>query len=318
MTLLLLENVSVRALGGDLVGAGLEHRGGVLAIVGAASDGAGALLGIAAGAVRPSRGTVKTCAPERIGYVPLAPEVPEALRVRELVDLAARIRGDQTAKTLDRLRAFGLEGMAERDTRTLSIVEARSVLACEALTSERVELVLLEEPLAKVLPSAASAIPRAIRDAKASVLVATASPDDARSLAEHFAILRKGRLLAIAGPLDRLTLLSAHGARLIANVSDAHAVAAALVDRTLRIGIEPNRLTLEGPDPEALARELQRAIVAANVDVESVRIEPLALEPLQIAATAQATAVYEAALARARAAAMPPAPVPVPIPEVKP
>jgi len=240
--------------------------------------------------------------------------LPEALRVRELLDLAAGLRGDATSRTAERLLAFGLDGLADRDTRTLSIAEARAVLACEALTSERTELVLIEEPLARMTPAATAAIPRAIRDAKAAVVFSTASPHDARSLAERFAILRKGRLVAAHGPLDTLGLVGPHGVRIVADVADAHALAAAIEDRTIRIGIEPNRVTLEGPDAAAIARTLQRAIVASAARVESVRAEPLALEPLQIAASAQATALYEAAIARARAAVSPAIPMPGPVP----
>lgn len=312
---LVLENVTARALGGDLIGASLVHESGVLAILGSAADGAGTLLAVAAGAARPSRGSVKSLggspptASPRIAIVPLAQTLPEALRVRELVDLAATLRGDAPARTMDRLRAFGLEGLSERDTRTLSPVEARSVLACEALTSERTELVLLEEPLSKVLPSAAASMPRAIRDAKASVVFATASPEDARALGARVAILRKGRVIATLASLELWAVLRDQGARVIADVSDAHALAAAIVDRTIRLRIEPNRLTLEGSDPELLSRELQRAIVASDTQVEGVRLEPLGLEPLQAVATAHATALYEIALARARAAMPMPAPL---------
>ena len=62
----------------------------------------------------------------------------------------------------------------------------------------------------------------------------------------------------------------------------------------------------------ALAHALQRAIVSARVEVESVRIDPLSLQPLQAAATADQAAAYEATLARARAA------IPMPAPMAKP
>jgi ABC-type multidrug transport system ATPase subunit len=312
------ENVTARIAGVDLVGVSFTHEGGVLAIVGAASDGAGALLAIAAGAARPGRGRVVVLGSSpgdvgaRIAQVPLAPSLPEAVRVGELVDLAATLRGDAIARTNERLASFGLDTLAARDTRTLSIAEARAVLACEAFTSERVELVLFEEPLARIAPAAAAAIPRAIRSSSAAIVVATASPSDARLLAERFAILRQGRLLAVAGALDSLALLGAHGARLVAATDGAHALAAAIGDRSLRIEIEPGRLTLEGPDPVALAHALQRAIVSTRVEVESVRIDPLSLQPLQAAATADQAAAYEATLARARAA------IPMPAPMAKP
>ena len=287
---LVLENVTARVAGADLLAVSLRHERGVIAIVGAASDGTAALLAIAAGTARAARGRVVVLgsAPSnvasRIAHVPLAPSLPEAIRVSELVDLAATLRGDAIARSSERLASFGLETLGRRDTRSLSIAEARAVLTCEALTSERVEIVLLEEPLSRIAPASAAAIPRAIRATKAAVVVATASPNEARELAERFAILRQGRLLAVTCALDSLALLGAHGARLVAAVDAAHTLGAAIADRTLRIEIEPRRLTLEGPDPTALARELQRAIVATQVLVESVRIDPLPLAPLQAAA----------------------------------
>jgi len=307
-----LENVTARIDGADVIGVSLRHERGVLAVVGSPADGASALLAIAAGSAR-ARGTIAR--PEHVAHVPLQPLLPEGLRGREVIELAADVRRE-AARADERLAAFGIESLAERDTRALSPPEARALLACEALTSEKVGLACIAEPLAFM---ASAAVLRMMRAAKMPVIASTASPDDARSFADRFAILRRGRLVSVATTLDPFTMLGPNGARLVVITSGARALAAHIEDREIRMTIEADRLVLEGPDPHALAKAAQHAIATGTtvekVRVEQVRIEALALEPLQAAATAQATATYEAALARARAAAQPPIPMPAPEPK---
>lgn len=304
------DSVTARVRGVAVLGVTFTHERGALAIVGAPSDGAGAILELAAGLAKSSRGRIGRPADEAIAHVPLEPMIVEGLRVRELLSLAAEVRGESD-RAAERLRAFDLESLAERETRTLSIAEARSVLICEALTSTKTKLVSIEEPLARVMPSVSMASRRMIREHPGAVLVSTSSPEDARALAETFAIVRGGRLVAVCGALDPLTVIGPRGVRMTATVSDPHALAAALAAGGIaRMHIDERSVTAFGEDPTALARAMQRAMLGKTFAVESLRLEPLALASVQ--ATAEANAAYQAALMRTRQAVPMPAPGPSP------
>lgn len=292
--------VTARVAGVDLVAITVRAEvGRVLALVGAAADGAGALLAVLAGAARPRRGRARAFGadPSRgtpaLAYIPLAPELPEGLRGRELVALAHRLRGAAVREpTVEQIHAFGVGPLQDRDTRRMSTAEARALLVFEALTSPAVRAVLVEEPLVNMTNEALSAVPRALHEATqhAAVVLATASPEDACALADTFAVLRSGRLVSVSQSLDFPATAGPGGVQIRVACGDARRLAAALVGlpEVSELRSEGGALLVRGPDAARLAAVVQRAIVASGVPVESLCMDALPLEVLQAAATTPA------------------------------
>jgi ABC-type multidrug transport system ATPase subunit len=291
---------------------------GSFALVGRPEDGASVALALAAGRERPARGKVTLAgrsaadAARAVGYVPLEPELPDALGVAEVLDLAADIRGEKRVRPAERLALLGLERLAPRRMRTLSRPETRAVALCEALTSSAVRAVLVDEPFAQMALEARSELARALRGrAQAGVLVvvATASPRDARAVADAYAVFAGGRLLRTGTMLDPLLASADGAATLRATVSDARALAAALATdaSVASLLVEERSVLVTGPTPTELARAVQRAVLATGVGVEAIAPETLSLERLQAAAAGDAAGAYRGAFERARAAAASPA-----------
>jgi ABC-2 type transport system ATP-binding protein len=178
----------------------LSWEKGVLAVLGSPADGTSALLEVLAGVI-PVRGGTATVAGAppsearaQVAYVPLEPVLPDPLRVSEVCELAGRLRGEPAKAAVDTLSPLGIESLAERRVRSLSKGEARAVSLAIALGS-RAAVLLVEEPLASLEPSAAAralAVLRARASAGACVVVTTASVRDATSLADQLGMLTQG------------------------------------------------------------------------------------------------------------------------------
>lgn len=173
---------------------------GVLAVLGTPADGTTALLEAIAGRakVRAGRVLVDGRAPSEargiVAHVPLETSLPEALRVDEVCELAGLIRGEPAATAASRLAPLGLEALANRRVRSLSSGEARAVSLAIAITS-RAKILLVEEPLAGLDPSAPGRVIEALRaraTAGAAVVVTTASVRDATRLADQLGVLTQG------------------------------------------------------------------------------------------------------------------------------
>ena len=178
----------------------LTWETGVLAVLGAPADGTSALLEVLAGMlpVRGGTATVAGAPPSEarahVAYVPLEPVLPDPLRVSEVCDLAHRLRGEPAKAPATTLSPLGIESLAERRVRSLSKAEARAVSLAIALGS-RAGVLLIEEPLASLAPSAAARaleVVRARASAGACVVVTTASVRDATSFADQLGMLTQG------------------------------------------------------------------------------------------------------------------------------
>jgi ABC-type multidrug transport system ATPase subunit len=195
--------------------------------------------------------------------------------------------------------------------RTLAPEEARAVSFAEALTSTRVRVLLLEEPLARVDPRAAARLPEVLRARGrdgCAVLVATASLRDAGDLADDHVLLRGGTVAGRAGSLAELSAFSPDGVRVRIVASDPQALLAAVaregaVDAVAR---RDGAVVARGRDAALLAAAVGRAVVASGVDVTELRVEPPSMDDARAASAGVSTATYEAAYARTRAALAPP------------
>lgn len=177
----------------------LTWERGVLAVLGTPADGTCALLELLSGRIHARAGvaTVLGEAPARarasIAYVPLSPVLPDPLTVEEVCRLAGQIRGERVvAATV--LTPLGVEKLASRRVRSLTVGEARAVSLAIALSSNA-RVLLLEEPLSGLDPSAPSRVIEVLRArgaAGAAVVLTTASVRDATLLGDQLGVLTQG------------------------------------------------------------------------------------------------------------------------------
>jgi energy-coupling factor transporter ATP-binding protein EcfA2 len=212
--------------------------------------------------------------------VPLRPALPDALRVREIVSVARRLRGDALGPAVDSLASLGVEALAPRLARTLAAEEGRAVLLAEALGSARVGVLLVEEPRVRVDPRAVHRIGAAFREFARdgrTVIFVTSSARDAEALGDDIWQLRSGCLqgpcpLEMSPTLESLT----GGASLHVIVSDSRALASSLLHEADIEGVtyDGGGLRVFGRSALALASAVGRAIVAAEVVVHELRFVP--------------------------------------------
>jgi ABC-2 type transport system ATP-binding protein len=269
---------------------------GVHALVGTAADGGPLLLAVIGGAVALRAGTVRVlegeptdgAIRERIAHVPRDPALPEAMRVREVMEVAATLRREPSGDPVERLASLGIEALAQRRVSSLSRQEARAVALAEGLTSSRVRVLLVEEPFVTLDPRAASRLPAAIR-ARAreacAVVVATASLRDAGDLADDHVLLQGGAVVGRAASLDLLAGVSAAGARLRIVTNHPRALLAELAREPAveAIGSRDGAVVARGAEALALAWAAGRAVLASGAEVIELRFEPPTVEDARTA-----------------------------------
>jgi ABC-2 type transport system ATP-binding protein len=313
-----IEGASARRVPLALSNVSLAFGPGVHSILGGRDGGAPLLLALIAGTARLRSGRVRVLdhpagdahvRPE-VAWVPLAATLPEGLRVREVLRLAETLRGEAHRPPEERLAALGLEPLAARPVKSLSRGESRAVALAEAITSARVRVLLVEEPLLGVDPRAAARIPAALRARGrhgAAVMVATGSTDDAAILADDHTLLRAGNALGPALSIEALLGVAPDGARLhvvARSTADARRLVAALsgadgggaIDAVEQDG---PAVQARGRDPGAMARAIAQAAAAAHVDVLELRF---GAPPIEALAAVLATAARAAPMAGATGA----------------
>lgn len=337
-----LDGVSARASGGrskapaQLTNLTLTWERGVLAIVGTPADGTTALLEVIAGMLRPRGGrvTVDGKAPadarSRVAWVPLVPALPDALRVEEICDLAAQLRGEPLSTAASRLSPLGIEKLAERQARSLSVGEARAVSLALAITS-KVPILLIEEPLAQLDPAAPSKVIAALREratAGAAVIVTTASVRDATSLGDQLGMLTKGVFTHLPPSIAHV---GATGARLrvvvaAEAITDIAPFVAALTEEKAITSVETAAfaatrvlhaavsVVVGGPDLLGVARAIGAAAARARANVEAIESAVMPLDAIRarIAAPRPGTLLSRPPSAAPGGSAAPPAIPPPP------
>jgi len=320
-----LDAVAARRAPLALARLSLSWGPGVHSLVGTPADGGPLLLELIAGRARLRSGRVGVLdgdprdAPVRrqLALVSLEPPLPEALRTADVLAMAATLRGEAAADPAARLARLGVESLAPRRVRTLAPEEARAVALAEALTSTRVRVLLVEEPLVGIDPRAAARLPELLRARGREgcvVLLATASLRDAGDLADDHVLLRGGTVVGGAVSLDELAAFSPAGVRMRVLVSDPRALLAALAgDEAIdAVARRDGAVVARGRDAKALAAAVGRAVVASGVDLTEMRIEPPSMEEARGAVAGVAAATFEAAHARTLAALAHPLDVPPP------
>ena len=267
----------------------VNWEAGAHAVVGGRADGGPLLLAVIAGWVRPRSGKVLVLeglatdarVRRQVAFVPLQPALPEAMRVRQVLAMAEAVRGDPASDPEARLAMLDVEALADRRVDSLSREEARAVALAEALTSEAVRVILVEEPLLAMDPRAAGLVAQALWARAAedrAVVVATGSMNDACELADDALTLRAGRAVSRTACAEVLLQPGAEGAQLrvvLRDFAQAPALVAALAGEAEVDAVQRDQgsLHLRGPDATALARAAGHAAVEAGVDLLELRIE---------------------------------------------
>ncbi len=284
---------------------------GVLAIVGTVGDGTSALLAVIAGAIRARTGQVivggksPEDARSEIAHVPLDPTLPDALRVEEVCDLASSIRGEPARPATERLSVLGIEALAKRRVRSLSVGETRAVALAIALTSSA-KVLLVEEPLATLEPTAPGRVIEAIRARAAAgtvVVVTTASVRDATRIADRVLVLTAGVLAPLPAALAhandgvvRLRIVvpsRADGTRgtsaLVSALAEDAAIASVETHAFAPSPSDPagaraaSTVIVSGRDLVAVAKSVANAAASARVDVETIESAVAPLETIRAA-----------------------------------
>jgi Cu-processing system ATP-binding protein len=190
------------------------RRGETLALLGPNGSGKTTTLKAAAGLVRPTSGRVDIGEPGReasdaaarrvVSFLPQRVSFPEALTGREVLEFYRALRAAPRERTDAALRFASLNGAAARAVGTYSggMVQ-RLGLAVAVLPGTPV--FLLDEPTAALDPEGLAAFYRMVegqaREGR-TVLFTSHQLGDAERLADRFAVLVGGRLVAVMTQRD--------------------------------------------------------------------------------------------------------------------
>jgi iron complex transport system ATP-binding protein len=145
----------------------------------------------------------------RIAYLPQGARCAWGLTVAEVAELGRIPHGDAAAAPVIRaLESCGLIGLRNARVDRISGGQARRAMLARAFATEP-EVFLLDEPTADLDPAAAHAIMALLRATAhgappRSVVVVMHALDLALRYADRMLVLREGRLIADAAPLDAL------------------------------------------------------------------------------------------------------------------
>lgn len=199
------------------------ERGETVALLGANGSGKSTLLAVAAGLLRPDRGTVDLegralldtstgtdVAPHRrnVALLTQDPLLFPHLDVRDNVAFGPRSQGQSRSRAADHanrwLTELGASELADRKPTELSGGEAQRVAVARALAAEP-ELLLLDEPMASLDAAVRPALRQTLRrvlQQRTTVLV-THDVLDALLLADRVVVLDHGRVVE-QGPTSEL------------------------------------------------------------------------------------------------------------------
>ena len=192
-------------------------EGSFTAILGASGSGKTTLLRIVAGFERPDRGEVRLgkevvddsaqrfvpCERRRIGYVPQEGALFPHLSVGRNIGFGLPRGQHRRERVVALLELTGLRGLGRRYPHQLSGGQQQRVALARALAIEP-EIVLLDEPFssldAAMRASVRSDVLGVLRRAGATSILVTHDQDEALSMADHVAILRRGVIAQVDTP----------------------------------------------------------------------------------------------------------------------
>jgi ABC-type multidrug transport system ATPase subunit len=196
-----------------LAGADLAVRSGeAIALVGGNGSGKTTTLRCVVGLARPDGGRVRIDgidalahprqALERLSFLPQKPCFPATLTVREVVGVAARLRGARAEVVEREIECCGLAHVADRSIGQLSGGERQRVGLAVTFVAD-VPLYVFDEPSASLDPLATRMLierARTLRQDGRAVLYSTHVAADIDPLATRVALLRAGRIEMVDDP----------------------------------------------------------------------------------------------------------------------
>jgi Cu-processing system ATP-binding protein len=199
------------------------RQGEIVALLGPNGSGKTTTLKAAAGLIRPTRGEVLLGVPGRpaadpsarsgISYLPQKVAFPDALTGHEVVEFYRALRGAGPGRTGDVLRFASLNGASGRSVGTYSGGMVQRLGLAVAMLAE-VPVMLLDEPTAALDPEGLSAF-YALMDRRkrenGTMLFTSHQLGDAERLADRFAVLVEGRLVATLSQAELHARLSDRG-----------------------------------------------------------------------------------------------------------
>jgi iron(III) transport system ATP-binding protein len=185
-------------------------------VLGASGSGKTTLLRLLAGLERADTGTIilggrvvddgrksVSASKRRVGYVPQDGALFPHLRVAANVGFG--LAKERKERIDELLELVGLTGYGERFPHQLSGGQQQRVALARALATDP-EVVLLDEPFssldASLRVSLGQDIARILGETRTTTVLVTHDQDEAMSLAHRIALLRDGRIAAVASPRD--------------------------------------------------------------------------------------------------------------------
>ena len=192
----------------------VEIPSGLTLLLGRNGCGKSTLLKMAAGVERPDRGRVEVDgqdlwvqeeeARRTLAYVPEQPDLTPYATVREILGLVCRLRGEPVRAAEDAISLVGLDGLAHRSVRELSMGQRRRAVLAAARIGTPGHL-LLDEPLEAMDRGAREDILAWLERrlaAGATVIVVSHDIEPFAARADRALTVRDGRCLG-AGELPR-------------------------------------------------------------------------------------------------------------------
>lgn len=198
-------------------------RGEVVALLGPNGSGKTTSLKAAAGLVRPSGGEVLLGDPPRpatepaartiLSFLPQKVAFPESLSGREVVEFYRSLRGVPERRSDEVLRFASLNGAGDRALATYSGGMVQRLGLAVALLPDS-PVMLLDEPTAALDPHGLNAfyglVERAKRDGR-TIFFTSHQLGDSERLADRFAVLVEGRLVALLSARELKDRLAERG-----------------------------------------------------------------------------------------------------------
>jgi Cu-processing system ATP-binding protein len=275
-------------------------RGEVVALLGPNGSGKTTTLKAAAGLIHPTSGEVTLGDPPRpahdpaarrvLSYLPQKVSFPDALTGLEVVEFYRELRDAPAERTLEVLRFASLNGAGERAVGTYSGGMVQRLGLAVAMLPEAPAF-LLDEPTAALDPDGLCAfyglVEHAREDGRA-VLFTSHQLGDAERLADRFAVLVGGRLVAdlTASELkDRLAERGVMRLRLDSRPEGLLAAVRALAPAAAwagepREGASGRDTELVVPGPAALRPRVLDAVRALGVEVRGLTADEGRLDTL--------------------------------------
>ena len=274
----------------------LSLEGGVTGLVGPNGAGKSTFLKLAAGEIKPSRGSLRVLGEQpfanraffrRIGFCPQQDALYDDMTAPQLVTFLLRLHGygaREARQRADRaLARVGLLHGLHRATRTYSKGMRQRTKLAQAIAHDP-ELVIADEPLNGLDPVGRVEMTeffRELGDQGVHVIISSHVLHEIQSLTEHIALLHRGRLLA-RGPVREVRrMLDRYPRRVEISVRDPRKLARRIVqfDDVTSVRLpEEGRLAVETRDIERFLTEFTRVAAEERAGVRTLESTDASLE----------------------------------------